>query len=260
LTAAGIACVANVGEHPDWLSAIAAVGGLVAMIFGLRRLLPAGTFAFAPGVPSAVAFRGVLAGAFFGMESIVPLTLTVEHHYSATLSGLPLTLTALSWAAASQLQGHLRKPNRPRLVTIGLLLIAVSGAGMAVVASGAVGGWLAFLAWPAAGFGAGFALTSASVVMLEHTTDANRGSDSSSLQLADSSASALCAAFAGALVAAAANGRISYQSGLSAAFAVLAALGLVAVAFVGRLRAPAIGSEERAQMRAGSAVPTVVAP
>ncbi|MCW2523857.1 MAG: transporter [Frankiales bacterium] len=263
LTAAGIACVANIGEDQNALSWIAAAAGLVAMVIGLRQLLPTGTFTFAAGVPSAVAFRGVLAGTFFGMESIVPLTLTVEHHYSATMSGLPLTLTAVSWAAASQLQGHWRNPNRPLLVAIGLALTGVAGGGMALVASGALGGWAAFIAWPAAGFGAGFALTSASVVMLEFTTDADRGSDSSSLQLADSSASALCSAFAGAFVAAAAHGRISYHAGLAAVFVVLAVLGLLAIAFAPRLRAPAGAGAEAtsaALARAGSSVPTVVAP
>jgi hypothetical protein len=251
--------VANIGETQNALSWAAAALGLVAMVIGLRQLLPGGTFTFAAGVPSAVAFRGVLAGAFFGMEALVPLTLTIEHHYSATMSGLPLTLTAVSWAAASQLQGHWRQPNRPLLVAIGLALTALAGAGMALVASGVLGGWAAFVAWPVAGFGAGFALTSASVVMLEFTTDADRGSDSSSLQLADSSASALCTAFAGALVAAAAHGRISYHVGLASVFAVLAVLAALAIGFAPRLRAPA-GADARGSARSRAAVPTVVAP
>jgi hypothetical protein len=264
LTAVGIAGVANIGEDQNALSWAGAIAGLAAMVVGLRQLLPSGTFTFAPGVPSAVAFRGVLAGTFFGMESIVPLTLTVEHHYSATMSGLPLTLTAVSWAAASQLQGHWRNPSRPLLVAVGLALIGLSGGGMALVAGGALGGWAAFVAWPLAGFGAGFALTSASVVMLEYTTDADRGSNSSSLQLADSSASALCSAFAGAFVAAAAHGRLSYQTGLSAVFLALAVLGSLSIVFAPRLRAPSPavagpGSAGSAT-RPASSVARVVAP
>jgi MFS family permease len=238
LTAVGIAGVANVGESQSPLNIALAVVGAAAMVLGMRRLLPKGTVSFAAGVPAAVAFRGVLAGVFFGMESIVPLTLTVQHHYSPTLSGMPLMLTAISWAAGSQFQGRVRNPNRVVLVGAGLALIAVSGLGMALVAAGVAPGWGAFIAWPIAGLGAGFALTSSSVVLLEYTNDADRGSDSSSLQLADSSASALCTAFSGALVAAAAHGRIGYGAGLSTVYLVMAAFGAVAIVRAPRLRAP----------------------
>ena len=238
LAAGGIAGVAGLGEHQNALSVIAAAIGLVAMVLGLRRLLPAGTATFAAGVPAAVAFRGVLAGVFFGMETVVPLTLSVQRHYSPTLAGVPLMLTAVTWAAGSSIQGRMRVVNRAGMVRLGLWLMAVAGAGMALVALRTVPGWGAFVAWPIAGLGAGFALTSASVVLLEYTTDADRGSDSAALQLADSSLSALSTAFAGALVAAAAHGRIGYGAGLSAIFATMAGLAVLATTRASRLRRP----------------------
>ncbi|MDQ2837519.1 MAG: MFS transporter [Actinomycetota bacterium] len=240
LTALGIAGIAEVGERQTPLSVLLALAGVVAMVLGLRRLLPRGTVRFAPGVPAAIAFRGVLASVFVGMEVLVPLTLTVQRHYSPTMSGLPLMLTAVTWAAASQLQSRWHNPNRARLVGIGLVLISAAGVGMALVASRLVPGWAAFLTWPVAGFGAGFALTSASVVMLEYTNDADRGSDSASLQLADSSLSAVSAAFSGALVALAATGRISYGTGLSIAFLSMATIAALALSRAGQLR-PALG-------------------
>lgn len=240
LTAFGIAGIAALGERQGLWNVLAAVAGLVAMVAGLRRLLPAGTARFAAGVPAAIAFRGVIAAVFVGMEVLVPLTLTVQRHYSPTMAGLPLMLTAISWAAASQLQGRQQRPNRAVLVAIGLTLIAAAGIGMALVAGRLLAGWAAYLVWPAAGFGAGFALTSASVALLEYTTDADRGSDSASLQLADSSLSAVSAAFSGALVALAAQGRISYGTGLSVAFLGMAGVALAALARAGRLR-PASG-------------------
>ncbi len=236
LTALGIAGVADLGESQSVLSVLLGILGLAAMVFGLRRLLPAGTAGFVVGVPAAIAFRGVLSGVFSGMEIIVPLTLTVQHHYSPTLAGMPLMLTAISWAAASQIQGRLRDPNRAVLVALGLTLIAAGGFGMAVVAVRAVPGWTAFLCWPVAGFGAGFALTSASVVLLEHTTDADRGSDSAAFQLSDSAMSALFTGFSGALVASAAHGRISYGAGFATVYLTMAIVAVLTILRAPRLR------------------------
>jgi MFS family permease len=242
LAALGVAGVAGVGENQNLFGLTLALLGLAAMVLGLRRLLPPGTAGFAAGVPSAVAFRGVLAGVFVGMEVIVPLTLSVQRHYSPTVAGLPLMLSAVSWAAASAIQGRLKNPNRAFLTGLGLVLLAIAGVGMSLVALRAVPGWVAFLDWPFAGVGAGFAITSVSVVLLEHTNDADRGSDSAALQLADSSMSAISAAFAGALVASAVHGRISYGAGLASVYLTMAVLGLLALGQAPRLsvgKAPA---------------------
>ena len=241
LAAGGVAAVANLGEHLTLLGVAIAVLGMAALVVGLRRLLPVGTSRFATGVPAAIAFRGVLAGIFVGMEVIVPLTLSVQLHYSPTMAGTPLMLSALSWASASTIQGRLRQPNRAALVALGLVLMAVAGAGMALVALRILPGAFAFVVWPFAGFGAGFAITSVSVVMLECTTDANRGSDSAALQLADSSVSAISAAFAGALIALAVNGRIGYGTGFAVVYLSMAALGVLAVSRASRLRVAAAG-------------------
>ncbi len=238
LTAFGVAGVANLGENLNVFGLVIAVVGAIAMVTGLRRLLPAGTSRFVPGVPAAIAFRGALAGMFVGMEVILPLTLTVQLHYSPTMAGMPLMLSALSWASASAIQGRLKQPNRSALVALGLVLMAIGGVGMALVALRLMPGAFAFVVWPFAGFGAGFAITSVSVVMLECTTDANRGSDSAALQLSDSSVSALSAAFAGALIALAVHDRISYGTGFAVVYLSMAGLGMLVISRASRLRAP----------------------
>ncbi|MFL6162994.1 MAG: MFS transporter [Jatrophihabitantaceae bacterium] len=239
LTAVGIAGVAEAGQHQNPLSLGAGVFGLAAMLYGLYRLLPAGSGTFRAGVPAAVAFRGVLAGAFVGMEVLVPLTLTVQWHFRPTLAGLPLMLTAVAWAATSQIQGRSPQISKGSFVRMGLLLMAVAGVGMALVALRTVPGWAAFIFWPIAGGGAGFGITTVSVALMEYTTDAERGSDASSLQLADSSGSAVTAAFSGALVSLAAQGRISYGGGFAVVFLTMAVLAAIATVRAGRLRPPA---------------------
>ncbi|HEX2904326.1 MAG TPA: MFS transporter, partial [Jatrophihabitans sp.] len=253
LTALGIAAVAEVGQRQSPATVAIAVLGLAAMLYGLHRLLPAGTARFAPGVPAAIAYRGVLAATWVGMEVLVPLTLTVQRHYSPTMAGLPLLLTALTWAGASQIQGRSPHVGKSSFVRVGLALFGVGGLGMALVALRTVPGWFAYLVWPVAGAGAGFALTAVSVAVLEYTTDVDRGSDSSSLQLADSSMSAVSAAFSGALVALSANGTMSYAHGLGTAFAVMALIALLAIIRAGRLR-PGPGRPVSAEAAARSHV------
>ena len=110
-----------------------------------------------------------------------------------------------------------------------------------------------------AGGGAGFGITTVSVALMEYTNDADRGSDASSLQLADSSGSAVTAAFSGALVALAAQGRISYGGGFAVVFVTMAALAVVATVRAGRLR-PATGRPATGDRpSAGVRVPTEAA-
>lgn len=236
VVALAIAAISFASQQLSFVRVMLAVAGVAALGWGLRTLMPPGTMRFAPGVGAPIAFRGLLAGVFFGMESIVPLTLTVQHGYSATASGVPLMVTSLSWAMGSQIQGRLREPNRAQLIRIGLALIGGGGVLMAAVALPQVPGWLAYLAWPMAGLGAGFALTSCGVLLLDNTTDAQRGANSAALQLSDSTVSALCTGFAGVLVAAAANGVMGYGGALASVYLTLAAVSVAGIALAGRAR------------------------
>ncbi|MCW2539148.1 MAG: transporter [Frankiales bacterium] len=242
LAAFGVAAVANLGEHHGPVPVAVGAVGVVALVVGLRRLVPTGTFRFGRGVPAVVAFRGVLGGTFVGMESTVPLTLTLVHGYSPTVSGLPLILSALSWAAGSQVQTRTPPERRPVLVRAGLACIAGAGVGMSIATLVGRLGVLSFFVWPLAGLGAGLALTTVSVTLLDFTTDADRGSDSAALQLADSTASALSTAFAGALVAIAASGTLSYPVALAVVFTTMAAIAGLAIPRAGQIRPSAVRS------------------
>jgi hypothetical protein len=234
--AAGIAALEQAGQHPSVLAILGAVVGLAALAWGLRSLLPAGTFRVRRGVPAPIALRGLLAGSFFGIESVVPLSLTVQHGYGATLAGLPLACSGLTWALGSWWQG--RDPRRPeeahrvRLVRSGMAFIALAALLVALAVQTSLPGWLMYPAWAVAGLGAGLAMSTVSILLLKFTTDADRGADSSALQLSDATSSAVTTGIAGVLVAAAARGSVGY----SAAFTILA-LTMAAVAVIGVLAA-----------------------
>lgn len=239
LTAAGIAAVQWSAQQATARAALLGAAGLVLLVLGLRELLPAGTARLRRGVPVVVALRGLLAGAFFAVESLVPLTLTLVHGYSPTAAGVPLTGGALGWAAASWWQGRRPEVPRHRLVRTGALLVAVAAGGMAVVAQAGSPGWLVYLVWPVGGLGMGLALSSVGVLLLAQTPPAERGRNSSALQLADSVCSALFIGSAGALVAASTRGALSLPAAAGTVDVAMLAVVLLAAAVAGRSKAPA---------------------
>ncbi len=198
------------GSIPPLWSAVLAVAGLGAIAWGLHSLLPAGTWTARRGVPAAMAVRALMAGALFGIESLIPLSLTVQHHYSATVAALPLMVCGITWAIGSWYQGRDHRPDRRRLVRVGFVLLVAAALLAALAVQPSMSGVWMFVAWGLGGAGAGLGMSSASVLMLACTTDAERGADSASLQISDAVSSALTTGLAGVLVAAAARGALGY--------------------------------------------------
>jgi len=238
--AGGIAALEGAGQHPSPRSVALAVLGLGALVWGLRALLPPGTIRVRRGVAAPIAIRGLLAGSFFAIESLVPLSLTVQHGYSATAAGLPLACSGLTWAAGSWWQGrdgHADEPeHRVRLVRAGFAFLLLSALAVAVSAQPGLPGWLIYPAWGLAGIGAGLTMSSVSVLLLNYTNDADRGADSAALQLSDATASAVTTGMAGVLVAAAARGALGYTAAFTMLDLAMAAVALVGVLVAGQVR------------------------
>lgn len=238
--AAGVAVLEQAGQHPSPASLAAAVPAVGALAWGLLGLLPPGTLRIRPGVSAPVAMRGLLAGAFFGIESLVPLSLTVQHGYSPTAAGLPLAISGASWALGSWYQGRADDTAGPkvriRLIRSGFLLVCAAAVGIACAVVPALPGWLAYPAWLLAGLGAGLTMSSVGVLLLNFTTDADRGADSAALQLSDATMSALTTGAGGVLIAAAARGSISFTSALVGLDLAMGALAFVGVLSAGRAR------------------------
>jgi MFS family permease len=239
LAGVGIGGLQYAGQRLDLASVGIAVLAVAALVAGLRRLLPSGTVRVRPGLPAVVGARGLLAGAFFGMDALLPLTLTQLHGYSATTAGIPLTAGALGWAVASQLQG--RRPGVPRVVLlrIGFVLLAAGLTATAVVAVPGVGGWPAYLSWAVAGLGMGLGMPSVGVLLLDQSPDYRRGADSAAFQIADVTGSALCVGVVGVLIAATAVGLLSLSAAVLLAVAVLAAIAVAGAVVAPRAGPPA---------------------
>ena len=239
LAGLGIATLQYAGQRRDLLAVGVALAGVAVLLLGLRHLLPAGTARARRGLPAVIASRGLLAGAFFGVEALLPLTLTAVHGSSPTAAGLPLTAGAVGWALASQLQGRRPEIARPQVLRAGFVLLAVGLAGTGLAALPSLGGWPAYPFWAVAGLGMGLGMPSVGVLLLAQSAEHERGSNSAALQISDVTASALCIGGAGVLLAAATEGVLSVPAAVLSSVGVLALLALVGVGVAGRTASPA---------------------
>jgi MFS family permease len=201
-TAFGISALSWAAQHPSlgmlWLG----LAGLAALVPALRVLLPRGTFTARPGLPATVLARGLLAGAFFGVEAYVPLVLTSVHGFSPALSGVPLTVGACGWAAASNWQGRHVEIPRHVLIRFGLTTLGIGLAGTALIGPhwGWALGWLIVPFWLVAGASMGLAYPSISVLSLDYAAPRDRGFVSSALQVADMTMAATMVGLGGVML------------------------------------------------------------
>ncbi|MGH3509064.1 MAG: hypothetical protein ACRDPI_02410, partial [Nocardioidaceae bacterium] len=244
--AVGIAALEGAGQHPSQATIAVAAAGLAILVWGLRGVLPRGTIRARPGVPATVALRGLLAGSFFGVESVVPLSLSVQHSFTATEAGLPLACAGVAWAFGAWLQGRDStredEARRVLLARSGFALIALGTAGVAISAV-TPAAWTIYPAWALAGAGAGLTMSTLSVLLLKFTNDRDRGSDSAALQLADVTSGAVTTGLAGVLVAAASRGDMGYGAAFLTLDLAMACVALVGAVAAGRLRRQGISGE-----------------
>ncbi|MEC3978051.1 MFS transporter [Amycolatopsis sp. H20-H5] len=199
-SAGGIAAISWALQARTAAALVTGAIGIALLAPSVRVLLPPGTLRARRGLPVTILARGLLTGTFFAAETFIPLTLSRVHGYPATASGLPLTLGALGWAGASLWQS--RRPGLPRdmLVRRGFLLSAVGIGAMTLIAPTWGPAWLTAPLWTVAGAGVGLATSSLSVLTLSASSDADRGFNSSAIQVSDLLGAALFTGLGGALV------------------------------------------------------------
>jgi MFS family permease len=180
---------------------LAAAAGVLALI-AVRPLLPAGTLVARAGLPDVILLRGLIAAAFFGAEVYLPYLLVDRHAFTPTYAGLALTLAALTWAAASWLQGRLGGRLGDRQSTIigsalvlAAILLTLATAVLDLAPAVAIGGWTV------GGGGMGLMYPRISVMTLALSTPANQGFNSAAMAIADSLGGALALATTGVVFA-----------------------------------------------------------
>ncbi len=218
------------------LPLVVAAVGVVAVVGAAARLLPAGVWRSARGLPSVVGVRGLYTACFTGTEAYLPLMLVTVAGFTPVTAGLALTGAAVAWSFGAYLQG---RPNLPiprhRLMAVAGVLIAVMVGAMVLPALGILPFWTALVVWTLAGLGMGLGMTSTSVLVLSLAASGAEGRSSSALQLSDALGSVIGISIGGALLA------LLHAPGgsggvFAVVFGVLAPLGLLAAFFGNRAR------------------------
>ncbi|MET0974915.1 MAG: MFS transporter [Leifsonia sp.] len=239
----GLTLTAELDGPLRWILAVAAV--VIAGV-ALVPLVPPGTLRAVRGLPAVMVVRLLMAAAFFAAEAYVPYLLISDYGFSASLAGLALTASGVSWATGSQLQGRLSAR-----IDSGLIVRIGSGVlvgGIAIVFATSLlhlAPIVAIIGWLFAGIGMGFGYPRLSVLTLEYSDITNQGFNSSALAIADAvgaatalAATAIAVAAAGgaASAASASAGQAGGASGFTAAFVVAMACGLLGALLAGRVR------------------------
>lgn len=223
VAAVAVGFASDAAPAVGWPVALAAI---VAIALAIRPLLPSGALRAAPGLPSVVLMRGLVAGAFFAAEAYVPRMLMERFDFSPTIAGLALTTSALAWSAASAVQGRYgERLGSRRMVVISLTLLSASLLGLVALAVTRSMPWAVVVLWGIAGGGIGLLYPRLNVLTLAYSTPADEGFNSSALSISDSTGSAVTIALAGLLFVSLPIG----GSGFPAVFAVSAAAIVIAV-------------------------------
>lgn len=219
---AGVLLAALAWRHP--LTAVPLAAGGIVLVRSFRRLTPPGTLRAAPGMPAAVASRGLQTCAFFTANSFLPLAITEVRGLSSVTAGLLLTSATLSWTAGAWVQdrrGH--RVGRARLVAIGIAILAGGLAGLLLVLLPGVPLLVPAACWTVAGFGMGMSFSGISLVVLATAEPGSEGEATSAMQLTDVLGNALGTGAAGAAVAAGVALGWATSTGLFVAFGIAAA-------------------------------------
>ena len=178
--AVGVGLLHYGGQQRGVLQVVLLVVGLAGVIAFAPRLLPSGTFTLGRGLPSVVALRGLVAAAGFGAEVFLPLMLTRERGLSPALAGLVLTVSALSWTAASWYRG---RPNQPFSHSVflqaGMVSILLGIATATLTLNDNVPVLVGILGWSLTGLGMGTVFPTLSVLTLEYSERDEQGANSS---------------------------------------------------------------------------------
>ncbi|MEO7665331.1 MAG: MFS transporter, partial [Candidatus Limnocylindrales bacterium] len=208
--------------------------GLALTLVAFHRLTPPGTFALAPGYPSAVLLRGFLTFAFFSIDAYVALLLVEVRGWSAAAAGLALTGATLSWSLGSWIQSRtVARVGAERFIQIGFPIVAIGIGGTALALVPEIPAWIAIPWFALSGLGMGLAYSQFAIIVLRDAPRDNQGAVTAAVSLSDALGTALGTGIAGAIVAA--SVRLDGSPGPGLGFSILMG---VAVALLGFLLAP----------------------
>jgi MFS family permease len=231
VAAAGVCGLQLLPAGPIALSIAVGFALALLVVSGAHVMLPPQTLALGRGAPSGIALRGLLAGAFFGVEAWVPLLLIEQGRLSADRAGLLIGVGGICWVVGAWSNGARRTdalaPHRVGGLVGACVVIAVGMAGLAISAASSASPAFVGVAWSVACFGMGAALPVISILVFDQTSAGEYAVASVGLQSSDALGCAAVVAVCGLLFA------VVHPIAAEAAYAAVFGLGgLVAVVAV----------------------------
>lgn len=236
--AASVVVIDLAGRSSGFSGRGVALLGVVAALLAVRPLLPVGTLRARRGLPSVVLLRGLVAAAFFATEIHVPYLLQTRYDAPPWLAGLVLTVGALGWAGASQVQARLGSVRLPDLAAMraGAVLLLLGLLAQLVVVGLRLPGELVPVGWLAAGAGMGLMYPRISSYVLGASAPSERGTNTAAMSIGDAVGGATAIALAGLVFTVVGT---ETWSAFASVFALTSVLALLAVLVARRTAAPA---------------------
>lgn len=255
--ATGAALLQYAGQELTTASLVPAALGAALLVPSALRLLPAGTYRAARGLPAVVLLRGLSAASFMVAESFAPLMLVTQRGLSVTSAGLMLAAGGTAWALGSYVQTRAgRRSHQGGLLRTAMVLVAAGLGGTPLVLLTAVPVWSVAVTMTVGCFGMGVVISSTSVLLLRLSSPAEAGRNSAALQTSDSLSNVVLLAATGAAFAALGGGSVGAAAvvhgaggaggvqtaaqplAFVAVFGIATAVAALAVAVTGRVRPP----------------------
>ncbi len=200
--AIGAALLQLAGQWLNRPGLLAGAVGLVVLVIGLPRMMPAGFVRVGRGLPALMWTRLLACGAFFAAEAFVPLLLQNEYGFSLDHAGLFLALGATGWSLGSIVQAWRGlRIRRDQIIHLGAAVI-VAGIGTMAAAARLDWHWMVLAAgFTAAGTGMGLLVSSISLTNMQLSQPQSIGRNTSAVQVSEGLGNALVTGAAGAVFA-----------------------------------------------------------
>jgi MFS family permease len=233
VVAGGALALSLAGSAGAWSPAVVVVAVAVIAV-AARPLMPKGTLAARPGLPSVILMRGLIAGALFGAEIYVPYLLISDYGYSPVWAGLGLTSAALLWAAGADIQGRFGdRLGNTRITVLGTAQLGAATLIAAATAAFHLSPLVLIAGWALAGGGMGLMYPRLTVLTLAYSTPSDQGFNSSALSISDSIGASASIAAMGLIFVALDGSGLSYP-GVFLLGTALAAVSLIPGLRLGR--------------------------
>lgn len=185
--AAGVAVIMTQQDVPLATSWPLHVGATVAIVLGVRPLVPAGSFSLRAGLPATIVLRGLVCGPWMGAAFLIPLALLNDGARSVAEAGAAMSAGIVGYAIGGLVhrQYHVVPTRRALLTASGALLATAGFCAVAVEVSMSVPVAVVYVSWASTGLGISLAATALNLEILRLSPPDEQGSTNAAMTVVE---------------------------------------------------------------------------